>query len=640
MKKFTGIFLIFALVLCLSLTALAADNEPQLCSGYYGIDRQNGLIGQIAPGTDRETLLSRILPIGDLQLDRKVATGSQVTLSQGGTVVDQLSLVVLSDCSGDGVFSVSDMLMVKSRLLNQRKFSAAQAQAADVNGDNAVTITDFLQMKSKVLGLTDFSVRTLPNGIVENSRILALGESCSFGPADGVLGSPAAAEEPEATTGETAEPSTEETTEPSTEETTEESSEPSTEPSEPAAIPVITVEGDAVTWEAGTVTAVKLGTARISYQEESLLITVCKEGLKLSLPKTALLVAPGAKMQLQISLNHPVDPSAITYSVADTAIAKVDAKGVITGVATGTTKVTATLPGGVSATQDVRVIRLIDKLTLNDDYIKVKPGGSKQLTATVSPKESPEKLIWTSSNPSIATVDATGQVTGKAKGTVTVTCTTEQGKLAARCKVKVCDLIQVALTFDDGPSAQYTGKLLDALKKYDVDATFFLVGNRISTSPSSVKRMAQEGHEIGYHTWAHSYFYNMSAAAMKSDLEKFQNTVKSISGSQATVYRAPGGGITSTALATYKLPHIMWNVDTRDWETLNSWSVRNAIIGGLKDGNIILLHDIHGSTYNGTVSALEYIFSKDMDVEFLTVTELLSRKGTPPKNGVTYYSGR
>jgi hypothetical protein len=57
----------------------------------------------------------------------------------------------------------------------------------------------------------------------------------------------------------------------------------------------------------------------------------------------------------------------------------------------------------------------------------------------------------------------------------------------------------------------------------------------------------------------------------------------------------------------------------------------------LKDGAIILLHDIHGTTLSGTQSALDYIFSKDMDVEFMTVTELLSRDGTPPQAGKTYY---
>ncbi len=672
MKKFVVIFislvLLFSIVLCLPGKAEA---EPaQLCSGYYGINRQTGLMGLILPGTDQEALFSRILPSGQLGLSSGVATGSVLTLSRDGTVVDELSLAVLSDCSGDGAFSVSDMLMVKSNLLNLKQFTPAQAQAADVNGDGAVTITDFLQMKSKVLGLTDFSIRIVDGAETVSSRILGLGDTCSFGPKHSNLADPVcvpigdAASDPTGASSVPTEPSSEPTepssepTEPSSEPTepssepTEPSSEPtepSSEPTEPSSEPTeptppkpvdtVTVEGDAVTWNEGKVTAVKVGTARLTYKGESLVITVCKESLKVSLPGDTLFVAPGASTPLQTAINHPLAHEVITYAVEDPSIATVDSRGVITGVATGNTKVTVTLPGGSHATQKIKVIQLVETLRLDEDYIKIKPGSTRQLEATIKPKKSPEKLIWTSSDPSIATVSSKGLVTGVKKGTVTITCTTKYGNIAASCKVKVCNVIQVALTFDDGPSSSYTPKVLDLLKKYDVKATFFLVGNRISTSPGSVKRMAEEGHEIGYHTWAHSYFSTMSSGTIQADLAKFQTAVKNASGKTATVYRAPGGGITGNALRTINMPHIMWSIDTRDWETRNSWSVKNAIIGGLKDGAIILLHDIHGTTYLGTVAALDYIFANDLDVEFLTVTELLSRKGTPPTAGKTYYWG-
>ncbi len=652
MKKLTVIFLAVAILLSAAAhVPVRAADPPQLRSGYYGIDRNSGLLGQIVPGTDQATLISRILPTGQLQLDGGVSTGSVLTLSQDNAVTDQLSLVVFSDCSGDGVFSVSDMLMVKSVLLNQKQFTAAQAQAADVSGDNAVTITDFLQMKSKILGLTDFTYHGLANAEAENARILAVGQTCSFGPADGIVSSavPSAVSEGTEHPEDTAAPSEDPTapseypTAPSADPTvpSEDPTVPSEYPTAPSENPekIVTIEGDAVVWEAGTVTAVRLGTALLTCNGESLLITVCSEGLQLSLASQPLFVGPGAKAQLLVTTNHPVSPGLMVYTVADTSIATVDAQGVISGVTTGTTQVTVTLPGGICANRDIRVIQLIDTLTLSQSSLKLKPGSSRQLSATAAPEGSPEKLVWTSSDPSVATVDANGTVTGVAYGTVTVSCTTEYGHVAASCTVKVCDLIQVALTFDDGPSSQYTNKLLDVLQKYDIDATFFLVGNRISSAASSLKRMAQEGHEIGYHTWAHTYFSNMSTDAIKSDLAKFQDAVLAASGKHATVYRAPGGGITKAALQAIDMPHIYWSVDTRDWETRNSTAVKNAIINGLKDGAIILLHDIHGTTYTGTVAALEYIFSNNLDVEFLTVTELLSRNGTAPQSGVTYYHG-
>jgi uncharacterized protein YjdB len=88
--------------------------------------------------------------------------------------------------------------------------------------------------------------------------------------------------------------------------------------------------------------------------------------------------------------------------------------------------------------------------------MKVKIGGSKQLTATAAPATSPEKLIWASSDPSIATVDQNGVVSGIKAGNVTITCTTEFGKVQSAVQMKVCNLVQVALTFDDGPSSKLT----------------------------------------------------------------------------------------------------------------------------------------------------------------------------------------
>ncbi len=655
MKKFTVIFLTLAIILSLllGLTAYAAEDTPGILSGYYGIDRNNGLIGQISPGTEEAALFSRILPLGDLQLSSGVSTGSVLSLSQSGTVLDTLTLVVLSDCNGDGGFSISDMLTVQSFLLSQIQFSPAQAQAADVSGDNTVTITDFLQMKSKLLGLSDFSCRFVADAENCASRILAPGEICSFGPEDGILASDLPMPMSEPTSEPSTEPSTEaadpstEATAPSAEATdpSTEATDPSTEATEPSTQPpteppkVVDLEGDAVTWSAGTVTAVREGTARVTYENETLIITVCQEGLTLSLPQNTLFVGPGASTQLQSCTNHPVQPGSVHYTVADTSVASVDAKGVLTGIASGVTTVTASLPGGQSATQEVRVIELIDTLGFDTERIKVKNGGTKQLLPSFSPSTSPEELIWTSSDTGIATVDGSGVVTGIANGTVTITCTTKYGNLSASYTVKVCDLIQVALTYDDGPSSSYTPKLLDLLQQYNIKATFFLVGNRIYTTPNSIKRMADEGHEIGYHTWAHSYVFNMTADEMRADLETFQNAVMAASGKTATVFRAPGGNITDKALQTIGLPHILWSQDTFDWQVLETESVKNGILKGLWDGCIILMHDLYGSTYRGTAKALEYIFANDLDVEFLTVTELLSRNGTPPQPGVSYRRG-
>ena len=584
MKKMSKI-LSWLLVLCLLVAmcpGVLAAGEP-VASAYYGVDLTNGLVGQIVPGTDESTVLSRLLMPEGAVITDGVKTGSTLTLADGTA----LTLVVLADCNSDGNFSVTDMLMVKSLLLGQGEFSPAQNQAGDVSGDGQVTITDFLQMKRNILGQAALAPHPVAGGVVADTILLTPGQTAPFGSAEDTA----------------------------------------------------LVEGSAVTWEAGVITAHALGTARVTVGESSTLVTVCSVAPSIAFTKESIAIGPGLTVQLQTVTNHPVKQQ-IFYSVSDEAIITVDQNGQLTAHAEGTATVTAALSNGATATQTVTVLPLVDSISISFPYsAKVKIGGSKQLTATAAPASSPEKLIWASSDTSIATVDQNGLVKGLKKGNVTITCTSEFGKVQASVKLKVCDLIQVALTFDDGPSGKLTPQLVDLLEKYDVTATFFFVGEMMSYNKDIVKRIGANGHELGYHTWGHTYFYNMTTQQIKDDFNRFQTMLTELCGRGATVYRAPGGGITDHALKNINIPHIYWSVDTRDWETRNTTKVKNAILGGLKDGAIILLHDIHATTITGTTEALNYIFSNDLDVEFLTVTQLLSRNGTAPSAGVTYYHG-
>ena len=582
MKKMSKI-LSWLLALCLLATMcppVFAEGEA-VVSAYYGVG--GGLIGHIQPGTDEATLLSRLLYPGEASITGGVKTGSTLNLSDGTS----LTLVVQGDCNGDGNFTLSDFLKVKSLLLGLEEFSSAQTQASDLSGDGKLTLTDFLQMKSILLGQTGFDFRPLAGTAVADTLLLTPGQTAPFGSAEDTA----------------------------------------------------LVEGSAVTWEAGVITANALGTARVTVGESSTLVTVCSEAPSIAFTKESIAIGPGLTVQLQTVTNHPVKQQ-IFYSVSDEAIITVDQNGQLTAHAEGTASVTAALSNGATATQTVTVLPLVDSISISFPYsAKVKIGGSKQLTATAAPASSPEKLIWASSDTSIATVDQNGLVKGLKKGNVTITCTSEFGKVQASVNLKVCDLIQVALTFDDGPSGKLTPQLVDLLEKYDVTATFFFVGEMMSYNRDIVKRIGANGHELGYHTWGHTYFYNMTTQQIKDDFNRFQTMLTELCGRGATVYRAPGGGITDHALKNINIPHIYWSVDTRDWETRNTTKVKNAILGGLKDGAIILLHDIHATTITGTTEALNYIFSNDLDVEFLTVTQLLSRNGTAPSAGVTYYHG-
>ena len=244
-----------------------------------------------------------------------------------------------------------------------------------------------------------------------------------------------------------------------------------------------------------------------------------------------------------------------------------------------------------------------------------------------------EVLEWETSDPAIATVSSQGVVSGLEKGSVTITVTGTVTGVKASCQVHVGRSPQVALTFDDGPST-HTARFLDYLETTDAKVTFFMVGNRMNTYKKTVKRMAQQGHELGYHSYAHADQTGLSTSQIKSDYNKSNRILKEITGQSFTVWRTPGGSYNSRVLKAVPLPHIFWSSSTGDWKTRNETAVYNAILRLSKDGAIILLHDLHGTTVDGAIRAMKKLEADGF--EFVTVTELLSRNGTPPKKGVSY----
>lgn len=266
---------------------------------------------------------------------------------------------------------------------------------------------------------------------------------------------------------------------------------------------------------------------------------------------------------------------------------------------------------------------------------KVKPGARRTLELEILPAGTEGEILWTSSNPKIAKVDDMGVVTGVKKGTVTITARGKNTGFVATCQVKVCNVKQVAITFDDGPS-KHTAELLDVLKENDIRVTFFLVGNRISSYKNTVKRLVEEGHEIGYHSWEHENQTKLSNSKIASDYEKAAKALKKASGGEFTLWRAPGGNRNDRVLQQIDLPHIMWSFDTLDWKYRSS-SRTCKVIKKAKDGDIVLLHDLHKTTVKGAIKALQQMQAGDY--EFLTVTELLSRNGKAPKPNRSYAKG-
>lgn len=192
----------------------------------------------------------------------------------------------------------------------------------------------------------------------------------------------------------------------------------------------------------------------------------------------------------------------------------------------------------------------------------------------------------------------------------------------------------IYLTFDDGPSNN-TSKILDILKQEDIKATFFLV-NFNSSYNSVVKRIYDEGHSIGIHSYTHNYkLIYSSVSAYFDDLNKMNDKIKTITGSDTKLLRFPGGssntissfnkGIMTTLVkevtnAGYH--YFDWNVDSSDaWSARNSNDVYNNVVNNLKKGtNIVLMHDL--SSNEKTVNVLEKIIkdAKEKGYTFANIT--------------------
>lgn len=193
----------------------------------------------------------------------------------------------------------------------------------------------------------------------------------------------------------------------------------------------------------------------------------------------------------------------------------------------------------------------------------------------------------------------------------------------------------VALTFDDGPGV-YTERLLDCLEAYDAKATFFVVGTNAAKYQSTLKRMSELECEIGNHTYSHPNLTNVSVSEINRQMNLTNGYISSATGSIATVMRPPYGAHNSTVRSNVGLPVILWSIDTRDWETKNTQSTVNSVLNAVKDGDIVLMHDIHKTT----VAAAEIIIPEliDRGYQLVTVSKLAQYRGSGLKKGTVYYN--
>lgn len=196
----------------------------------------------------------------------------------------------------------------------------------------------------------------------------------------------------------------------------------------------------------------------------------------------------------------------------------------------------------------------------------------------------------------------------------------------------------IAMTFDDGPSATLTPKLLDLLAARKIKATFFVVGQNAREYPAILARAAKEGHEIANHSWSHPNLAKMSDEAVRRELQKTDDAIKDATGERPTLMRPPYGSITARQKTwmhdNFGYRVIIWDVDPLDWKRPGPSVVTSRIVHGAVPGSIILAHDIHPPTIEAMPATFEQLQAKGF--KFVTVSELLAMaKPAPPKPAST-----
>lgn len=198
---------------------------------------------------------------------------------------------------------------------------------------------------------------------------------------------------------------------------------------------------------------------------------------------------------------------------------------------------------------------------------------------------------------------------------------------------------QIALTFDDGPTEGITNQVLECLKKYDVKASFFVIGDYVTKEKEYLVKMAFDmGCEIHNHSKTHSFMDTMTKEEIQDEITYTTNRIIELTGVEPKFFRPPYIRVNDTMFEAIDLPFIC-GAGAEDWvPTVSSEERARKIIESATDGNIILLHDMEKN--ERTVKAIDTIIPtlKEQGYEFVTVSKLFESKHIVPKvhSGIVY----
>lgn len=226
----------------------------------------------------------------------------------------------------------------------------------------------------------------------------------------------------------------------------------------------------------------------------------------------------------------------------------------------------------------------------------------------------------------------------KAAGDAAALKAVKKAERAATYKVDP-DKPMVALTFDDGPGKD-TKRILKLLKKYKGRATFCVLGNRVEQYSGTIKQMNKQGCQVMGHSWDHKLLTKLSKAKIEKQLSRTADAIEDVTGEKPDMYRPPYGGLNKNVKAVSKelgQSILMWSLDTLDWKYRNANTINGKVMSGVRDGSIILCHDIHSTTADAMEKTIPALVKAGY--QLVTVEELMDAKGIKPLPGKRYSQG-
>lgn len=180
---------------------------------------------------------------------------------------------------------------------------------------------------------------------------------------------------------------------------------------------------------------------------------------------------------------------------------------------------------------------------------------------------------------------------------------------------------RVALTFDDGPHPTYTEQLLDGLAERNVKVTFFVTGENAALHPDIIKRIHDEGHLIGNHTYSHIQLTSSNREQFRDELIQTNELIQSITGDEVQYVRPPYGSWDKKFETELNMFPVLWNVDPLDWCSSNADRVANSVINEVTENSIILMHDYYDSSVKAALIIVDELTKRGY--EFVTVDKIL-----------------